>query len=87
MQIGRKSGSKLPLAISLKIMAGIRISPLAEWEKVCKCCRASNWTVEASVMCCSKAKGRLTALQTPPDVLMQLLTEDTLKAKHFCGTN
>lgn len=37
-------------------------------------------------MCCSKAKGRLTALQTPLDVLMQLLTEDTLKAKHFCGT-
>lgn len=70
---------------STKDYASKRNVSIDRKETVYKYFRAIKWPVEAPARLL-KRKLRLDASQAPSDILMQLLTDDTLKSKNFRDT-
>ncbi len=52
-------------------------------NKVCQNCHAKRWVNESPGMCCANGKVKLETIATPPDVLHNLLVQDSHEAKQF----
>ena len=56
---------------------------IGQMNHLCSYCGALKWAEEASGMCCSSGKIRLSQLQLPPEPLESLMSGATSRSKHF----
>ncbi|KAK3894468.1 hypothetical protein Pcinc_001774 [Petrolisthes cinctipes] len=56
---------------------------IGRMDNICMHCQAKKWPGEAPGLCCTGGKVVLDAIQNPPDVLKNLLTENSPQGKQF----
>ena len=77
-----------------RTLKGLQIVPelkdtedsIGSMESKCKFCGALKWKNETPSLCCNSGKVLLDPFPDPPDILKQLLIEDTEEAK-ICKLN
>ena len=83
--------SKCDARNALQVLAGEQIVPellntddsLGKMDIICKHCGARKWKNETPTLCCNSGKVVLDSFPAPPEVIQNLLTNNTVPAKLF----
>ena len=83
--------SKCDARNALQVLAGEQIVPellntddsLGKMDIICKHCGARKWKNETPTLCCNFGKVVLDSFPAPPEVIQNLLTNNTVPAKLF----